>query len=152
MCYEFFKHLIRELLPWKAPVWAPWCYTYLWKLDFSMRVSDIKMDKRQAWWGQTPGWLRVLHVGCYDFFFFPFSWIFHPALTHSQHGAVTGESFLGRAKKLKTLTLKWESPFSHANTAQCDVRIQLGINGSEQKIFPKLEKIMYCCWIASFLS
>lgn len=54
---------------------------------------------------------------------------------------MTGEILLGRAEKIKTLTLRWKSPFSHANTAQSDVGIQLGINGTEQKVFPKPERI-----------
>lgn len=125
--------------PWKPPVWAPWSYINTWRLAFSILALCTKTDKGWDWDKiqdnqecSTCWWLGF-------FFFFPFSWIFHQHLTYLQ--CSSGEFLLGRAEKIKILTLRWKSLFGHVNTAQSDVGIQLGINGTEQKVFPKSERI-----------
>lgn len=123
------------------------------EFGFSIMAAGKKMDKGQARMGQNPRQVRKYSTCWLLWFFFPFFWIFHSDLTHSQCSTVTGEFFLGRAEKLKILTLKWESSFSHSN-ATSDVGIQLGINGTELKVFPKPEKknTLLLNYFISFLS
>lgn len=88
------------------------------EFGFSIMAAGKKMDKRQARMGQNPRQVSKYSTCWLLWFFFPFFWIFHSDLTHSQRSTVTGEFLLGRAEKLKILTLKWESPFSHSNATQ----------------------------------
>lgn len=71
-------------MPWKAPICAPWSYTYTRRLDFSIRALDMNMDKEQAERGQTPEWLRE-HSTCWLPWFFTVFLPFLLSFSSSSH-------------------------------------------------------------------
>lgn len=133
-------------MPWKAPICAPWSYTHTCTLDFSIRALDMNMDKEQAERGQTPEWLRE-HSTCwllwFLLFFFPFSWVFHPVLTHSEHSAVAGESFLWQSWETKNINFRTLGRFPSVMITPLSVMLEYRweLTGQNKKFSPLWKKM-----------